>query len=233
MAKTERYLLEEACKYAALAYKDEIEDSIKIESKITSTTAFVIKRRHTDIICFRGTQQVRDWLFNLCAIPVPYAGRLCHSGFVAAHASVWGKIKKHIDFDKPTLICGHSLGGALSEISAAKLHKKHTQLSLVTFGKPNTFFKGFKRPMNLKNQVSVVSGSDLVARIPRLCYGPSVSQSIIFHANNGDDFVNPPSELKRRDFMSAKKEAISDHFMPGYKKRLKKYLAKKSKRVKH
>ena len=166
MAQTERYLLEEACKYAALAYKDEIEDSIKIESRITSTTAFVIKRRHTDIICFRGTQQVRDWLFNLCAIPVPYAGRLCHSGFVAAHASVWGKIKKHIDFDKPTLICGHSLGGALSEISAAKLHKKHTQLSLVTFGKPNTFFKGFKRPMNLKNQVSVVSGSDLVARIP-------------------------------------------------------------------
>ena len=80
--------------------------------------------------------------------------------------------------------------------------------------------------MNLKDQVSVVSGSDLVARIPRLCYGPSVSQSIIFHANNGDDFVDPSSELKRRDFMSAKKEAISDHFMPGYKKRLLKFLSR-------
>ena len=80
--------------------------------------------------------------------------------------------------------------------------------------------------MKLNDQVSVVSGSDLVARIPRLCYGPSVSQSIIFHANNGDDFVDPPSELKRRDFMSAKKEAISDHFMPGYKKRLLKFLSR-------
>ena len=201
MAKAERYVLENACKYAALAYEDEIENAIKIESRLTSTTAFVVKRKHNDIICFRGTQQLRDWLFNLSAIPVPYAGRLCHSGFVAAHASVWGKIKKHIDFDKPTLICGHSLGGALAELSAAKIHKKHTQLSLVTFGKPNTF-------------------------IPRLCYGPSVSQSIIFHANNGDDFVDPSSELKRRDFMSAKKEAISDHFMPGYKKRLLKFLSR-------
>jgi len=83
--------------------------------------------------------------------------------------------------------------------------------------------------MKLKNQVSVVSGSDLVARIPRLCYGPSVSQSIIYHANNGDDFVDPPSELKKRDFMDAKKEAISDHFMPGYKERLDLYLKRKKK----
>tara|TARA_Y100000593_G_scaffold35623_1_gene69542 strand:- start:2885 stop:3571 length:687 start_codon:yes stop_codon:yes gene_type:complete len=227
--KTHSQLLRTACKWADKAYNEENAGAIKIENKWTSTTAYIINQPDLNIIAFRGTQQLRDWLFNLSAIPVPYAGRLCHSGFVAAHASVWGKIKKHIDFDKPTLLCGHSLGGALSEISAAKLHKKHKKLSVITFGKPNTFFKGFKRPMNLKNQVSVVSGSDLVARIPRLCYGPSVSQSIIFHANNGDDFVDPPSELKRRDFMNAKKEAISDHFMPGYKERLNLYLKRKKK----
>jgi hypothetical protein len=209
----ERFLLETGCKYSTLAYNEEVKKGIKIESRLTSTTAYVVKTKTLDIICFRGTQQLGDWLFNISAIPVPYAGRLCHGGFVAAHASVWRKIKKHIDYDKDTLICGHSLGGV-------SLHKKHNRLSLVTFGKPNTFFKGFKRPMNLVRQISLVSGSDVVARIPRLCYGASVSQKMIYFANNGKDIVNPTVEFKKKDFMRNKGEAISDHFMPGYEQRL-------------
>ena len=223
--KVDSHLLETACRWADKAYNETNVTAIKIESRWTSTTAYVVKQPDLNIIAFRGTQQLRDWLFNLSAIPVPYAGRLCHSGFVMAHASVWKKIRKHTDVGKHTLICGHSLGGTLAELTAAKLYKTHKKLSLITFGKPNTFFKGFKRPMDLKNQVSIVSGSDVVARIPRLCYGPSMSQSILYFSNTGDDFINPPVELKKRDFMKAKKEAISDHFMPGYKERLSKFLS--------
>ena len=105
MSNLDRLLLETGCKYANLAYEEEIPKAIKVESKLTSTTAFVMKTEKLDIIAFRGTQQLRDWLFNLSAIPVPYAGRLCHGGFVAAHASIWGKIKKHIDKEKNLLIC--------------------------------------------------------------------------------------------------------------------------------
>lgn len=229
MANEERLLLETGCKYSTLAYETEVKKGIKIESRLTSTTAYVVKTKTLDIVCFRGTQQLGDWLFNISAIPVPYAGRLCHGGFVAAHASVWRKIKKHIDYDKDTLICGHSLGGALAELSAAKLHKKHNRLSLVTFGKPNTFFKGFKRPMNLIKQISLVSGSDVVARIPRLCYGASVSQKMIYFANNGADITNPTSDFKKQDFMSKKGEAISDHFMPGYEERLFHFIERQNK----
>lgn len=228
--KRDPSLLKKACAWAERAYADDNAGSIKIENKLTSTTAYISKQGSINVIAFRGTQELRDWLFNVSAVPVPYAGRLCHAGFVAAHASVWGKIKKHIDFDKETLITGHSLGGALAELSAAKLHKKHRNLSLVTFGKPNTFFKGFKKPMGLKDQVSIVSGSDLVARIPRLLYGPSVSQTIIYFANNGEDFLNPPSQIKQKDFMSAKSQAISDHFMPGYKERLDAYIKSQQKK---
>ena len=131
--KLDPVLLNTACRYANKAYDDEITDSIKIESKLTSTTAYVIKRKTIDVIAFRGTQQVNDWAVNLLCIPVPYAGRLCHGGFVMAHKSVWGRIKKHIHPKKRTLICGHSLGGALAELSSAKLHKKHPNLNLVTF----------------------------------------------------------------------------------------------------
>ena len=211
-------LLNMACSWAMKSYNDENKDSIKIESKLTSTTVYVAKRKSIDIIAFRGTQQGRDWLTDALVVPVPYVGRLCHGGFTTAHASVWGKVKKHLDMKKRTLICGHSLGGALAELSAAKLWKKHPNINLVTFGKPNVFFKGFKRPMKLDNQISCVQGSDMVARIPRLCYGPSRSQTMLYFANSMQDYINPSKEVRKED--RSLKDAISDHFMEGYKERL-------------
>ena len=204
------------------AYKEKNKDAIKIESKWTSTTVYVAKRKSIDIIAFRGTQQGRDWLTDALVVPVPYAGRLCHGGFVAAHASVWKEVEKHIDPKKRTLICGHSLGGALAELSAAKLNGKHDNINLVTFGKPNTFFKGFKKPMTLDTQISCVNGSDAVARIPRLCYGPSKSQDMLYFSNGGVDYINPSKYLRKKD--RGIKDRISDHFMEGYKERLTQFL---------
>jgi predicted lipase len=126
--KLDPVLLSMACSWSMKAYNETNRDATKIESGLTSTTAFVIQRKTIDIIVFRGTQQVGDWAFNLFPVPVPYAGRLCHAGFVAAHASVWDDIEPYIDYNKRTLICGHSLGGALAELSAAKLNGKHDNL---------------------------------------------------------------------------------------------------------
>jgi hypothetical protein len=220
--KLDPVLLNMAVSWAMNAYKENNKDAIKIESKWTSTTVYVAKRKSIDIIAFRGTQQGRDWLTDALVVPVPYAGRLCHGGFVAAHASVWKEVKKHIDPNKRTLICGHSLGGALAELSAAMLNGKHDNINLVTFGKPNTFFKGFKKPMTLDNQISCVNGSDAVARIPRLCYGPSKSQDMLYFSNGGVDYINPSSYLRKKD--RGIKDRISDHFMEGYKERLTQFL---------
>ena len=86
------------------AYNNKNKDAIKIENKFTGATAFVVKRKTIDVIVFRGTQKkVNDILTDMCVVPVPYAGRLCHGGFVAQHASIWGKIKKHLDPKKRTL----------------------------------------------------------------------------------------------------------------------------------
>ena len=220
--KLDPVLLNMAVSWAMNAYKEKNKDAIKIESKWTSTTVYIAKRESIDIIAFRGTQQGRDWLTDALVVPVPYAGRLCHGGFVAAHASVWKEVEKHIDPKKRTLICGHSLGGALAELSAAKLNGKHNNINLVTFGKPNTFFKGFKKPMTLDTQISCVNGSDAVARIPRLCYGPSKSQDMLYFSNGGVDYINPSSYLRKKD--RGIKDRISDHFMEGYKERLTQFL---------
>jgi len=215
--KLDPVLLSMGCRYAGKAYDDKIKDTKKIESSITSTTVFIAKRKSIDVIAFRGSQQKADFFFDGFAVPLPFGGRLCHGGFVLALKSVWDELLPHIDYDKRTLICGHSLGGALAELTALKLHKRHNSLNLVTFGKPNTFFKGFKRPLGLDKQYSVVHGSDMVARIPRLLYGPSCSQQQVYFTNSGELVINPSKKLKREDFLSEPDEAVSDHFMAGYK----------------
>ena len=53
--KLDPVLLNMACSWAMKAYNDENKESIKIESKLTSTTVYVAKRKSIDIIAFRGT----------------------------------------------------------------------------------------------------------------------------------------------------------------------------------
>ena len=224
--KLDPVLLKMASSWSEKAYEDDVKDAIKIENKWTSATAYIAKRKSIDVVAFRGTQQKLDVLTDINVIPVPYAGRLCHGGFVLQHASIWKEIKKHLHPKKRTLFCGHSLGGALAELSAAKMYKKHKNINLVTFGKPNTFFKGFKRPMDLDYQISCVQGSDIVSRIPRLCYGPSVSQTMLYFANNGTNVVNP-GKLFRKVDRGGLKDRISDHMMAGYAERLERYLEAK------
>lgn len=221
--KLDPVLLNMACSWSMKAYNDKNKDAIKIESKWTSTTVYIAKRKSIDIIAFRGTQQGRDWLTDALVVPVPYAGRLCHGGFAMAHRSVWKEVKKHIDPKKRTLICGHSLGGALAELSASMLNGKHDNINLITFGKPNVFFKGFKKPMTLDNQISCVQGSDMVARIPRFCYGPSSSQTMLYFSNTGPDYINPSKDTRVAD-RGDLKDRIADHMMDGYKDRLKEFL---------
>lgn len=221
--KLDPVLLNMACSWSIKAYNDTNRDAIKIENKWSSATAFVVKRKTIDIIVFRGTQEKLDILTDLAAIPVPYVGRLCHAGFSFSHRSIWPEIEKHIDYNKRTLICGHSLGGALAELSAAKIWKKHPNLNLITFGKPNVFFKGFKRPMKLDNQISVVQGSDIVPRVPRFCFGASKSQTMLYFSNSGSNIINPSKYYRDKD-RGGLKDRVSDHFMEGYKKELKEFL---------
>ena len=230
--KLDPVLLNMACSWAMNAYKKRNKvDAIHIESKWTSTTVYVAKRKTIDIIAFRGTQQGRDWLTDALVVPVPYAGRLCHGGFAMAHKSVWKEVKKHIDPKKRTLICGHSLGGALAELSASMLNGKHDNINLITFGKPNVFFKGFKKPMTLDNQISCVQGSDMVARIPRFCYGPSSSQTMLYFSNTGPDYINPSKDARVAD-RGDLKDRIADHMMDGYKERLKLFLDEQERKAK-
>lgn len=63
--------LDTACTYSENAYNDNIVGATKIECERTSTTAFVHRTPHLDIVVFRGTQQLRDWMYNVLSFPDP------------------------------------------------------------------------------------------------------------------------------------------------------------------
>jgi predicted lipase len=204
-----------AAKLSLDAYKDDMVGAIKIENKLTSTVAYVKCTPECDYVVFRGTNSLGDWLFNLSAIPAYYNRRWTHGGFALAHKSVWKRIRRLLTPHKKTVITGHSLGGALAELSAWAC-RDFTDLTMITFGKPRVFLRGSKKQMNHEVQVSYVSGSDVVTRIPKIGYKPDANQDLVYFDNWGQVFFNPPKGYVSNDFGLG--DAISDHSMSSYEK---------------
>lgn len=210
-----RECIERAASYSLQSYSD-IPNCIRIESWWTSTTAFVVIGEKVNYVVFRGTQQPQDWLFNISALPYRYNRRWAHAGFVMAHKSVWKRIRRLLDPNKRTVFCGHSLGAALAELSA-HCCQDFTDLSLVCFGKPNVFLARSKQSMtHLQVQISFVSGSDVVTRIPKLCYRPDKNQTMVYFDNDGRTIINPERDYVKTDFGLG--DSVSDHSMDGYRK---------------
>lgn len=209
-----KQLIKKAAKYALKAYDEDMDGAIKIENSKTSTTAYIIEHARHQYVVFRGTQQARDWIFNLTAFPWRYSGRWVHGGFMMAHRSVWDKISPHLNPDKEIIFVGHSLGAALAELSAHRC-RSLPNVRLITFGKPNVFLRPSKAKMKkLKSQVSFVCGSDMVARIPSIGFCPDAGQTLVYFDNWGKTWIDPPESYVRRDRGIG--DAISDHDMAGY-----------------
>jgi hypothetical protein len=206
--------------YSQLAYDQIIvsKNLIHYKSRLTSAEAFLVRLPTWDILAFKGSQEPLDWIINATALPFPNRAGLCHAGFGLAHWSLWRQIKKDINPFKTLLITGHSLGGACAEISAALLSKHKPAVSMITFGKPNVWVKGHAPDMShLEHQVSVVNGSDIVARIPRKFFGPSESQHMLYFGLDGQDYLNPSKKLLRSEL--SKRHMLKHHSLALYDKR--------------
>lgn len=211
-----------AAKVSKEAYLDD-PGSLIARSKILSATAILEVRTDLNILAFRGSESLTDWMINFTALPVPYHGNFVHAGFALALGAVWDQLRIWFSDrvkSKPLLITGHSLGGAMAELAAVRLaDSEFTDVSLITFGKPNTFLKNSSPRLDyLTHQISVVSGSDLVTRVPRFLYKPSQSQDKIYLANNERDYWNPSRDLMLRDIRLH--DSFSDHSMALYSSRI-------------
>lgn len=121
----------------------QIERKFKFEDiRETNTQFFYFETLEYFLISFRGTKEIVDWATNLNAEMVQFKEGvgIVHAGFYKAFTSVKPIIDTVVmgmNPDKPILICGHSLGGAITNLVAAYLRKLgHSKIMIYTFGSP-------------------------------------------------------------------------------------------------
>jgi triacylglycerol lipase len=160
------------------------------------------------ILVFKGTKEARDWLVNLDAAKTlgPWRSRV-HQGFWRALDSVWSAVsaallameRSRLD---PLWITGHSLGGALATLAAARFTEERRRVHAVwTFGSPRVGDRVFSREFRLRipRAIRFVNNEDLVARVPKFAYR-HVGEKIYFD-RHGRLLVNPSRRETWIDWM--------------------------------
>lgn len=145
----------------------------------TDTQLFIAHNGSAVVMAFRGTEKFKDWLTNagIEFRNTPH-GRV-HKGFDKALDSVWSQITKALEkahqYGQPLWITGHSLGGALAVLAAARLALDIDQSiyksinGLYTFGQPRVGDRAFMNALDDEikpRYFRFVNDNDIVPRVP-------------------------------------------------------------------
>ncbi|MFC7328669.1 lipase family protein [Marinactinospora rubrisoli] len=116
---------------------------------LQDTEAFVAASDRMIVVAFRGTEptELRDWLSDANAPMVPHSsGRgMVHFGFAEALDAIYPQVLDAVTAARTSgqtlWFTGHSLGGALAMLAAARMHFDDPGLladGVYTFGQPRT-----------------------------------------------------------------------------------------------
>ena len=198
---------------------------------------FVAANRDVVIVAFRGTEanDVSDWLTDadFTLVDGPLEGQV-HEGFYDALADVWQVVNHELQLLDPQQrkslwVTGHSLGGALAALAAARWAEAGRHVSgLYTFGQPRTGDAKFRRNFNFAMKASAfrfVNDNDLVTRIPPRALGYSHVGTLKYFTDAGrleGDVSWWQMFLDRwtfhiDGFLDGALEAAQDHSMTGYR----------------
>lgn len=192
---------------------------------------------HDRYLCmvFRGTDERKDWLDNINVFPTKELFGEFHRGFWNATEVIWSDLydkyeEKNRDKKRPLFITGHSLGGAMATIAAARfVHLDKPFISVYTFGQPRAMNRDAARIFNAECKgrfFRFQNNNDLVTRLPARFMGYShvgnalyISEEKKIHQDPGTwfkflDAVDGYAEALKEDGI----DAIDDHNMDRYLK---------------
>lgn len=141
-----------------------------------------------DVLAFRGTETVRDWMVDAYALQVPHkivieepvrfsidAGKI-HAGFSTRWTNIRNNVLKSVtdiypetDKTRTLLITGHSLGGAMAVLASLELVLRGWNVCVVTFGSPKVGDSDFARLIkyNFKEKyLRVENHGDWITQVP-------------------------------------------------------------------
>ena len=124
-----------------------------------------------DYLSFAGSRELVDWIRDADAVLVPapwgYPGKV-HRGFLRASEDVWDDVLEVLPVNDPIYIGGHSFGGAVAVLVAARLAQIGRKVEVVTFGCPKVGSKRFTRAVKVPI-LRVVNWPDPVTWLPFWC----------------------------------------------------------------
>lgn len=183
--------------------------------------AFRVRNQHDCVIACRGTQP-NEWNdiradANAATVLAETAGRV-HRGFKREVDDLWPMLETALmDNEQPVWFCGHSLGGAMATICAARCYLSHIETNpkqLFTFGSPRVGNGRYVSFVKLRHY-RIVNNNDLVARIPPVWLGYRHSGTEIYLDHKGK-IRRLGKAGKRRDrlagFLAALRRGRLDHF---------------------
>ncbi|CCO47918.1 putative Lipase, class 3 [Vibrio nigripulchritudo SOn1] len=206
-----------------------------------SAQAALVEHEKFVSIVFRGTNEIEDWIDNINAFSVKALFGEFHRGFLKSVDDLWLDIEKELEScqseqRKPVFIAGHSLGGAMATITAAKfIHEDKPFISVYTFGQPRALSQDTARLFNVecKNRYfRFHNNNDLVTRVPARLMGYSHVGSYLYITNEGKIHEDVGNWFRFLDhvegaFESVKQkkslDMISDHDMDEYLKHIKNF----------
>jgi hypothetical protein len=132
---------------------------------------FVASCAECILVAFRGTESIGDWLadLNIFSVSRPYG--VVHRGFYGQFLVLSEAIERLIrgQAQRPLVLTGHSLGGALATVAAAEWQDRFPIRCVYTFGQPAVGRGAFSQYMADRfpnNFIRIVNRNDIVPRVP-------------------------------------------------------------------
>lgn len=183
----------------------------------TSTYLYFGQMDNTYIIAYEGSQDLTDWMIDLeISKLIPYKNyptAKVHYGFWQAYTSIRDKLYQSLkQYNIANLfITGHSLGGALSTITALDIAEElgYSNISMINFGSPRVGNSDYVAIFQqyLKDYYRITHGSDPIPRLPPTLLGFS---------HIGNEIYYPNSTLDYQFCQESESEKCEDgnHFLP-------------------
>jgi len=192
-------------KYKKQFVDDDENEHIIIQSGRHSAVAVLSTYDDKVILAFKGSSSLNDWVRNakFRTKPEKNGGRV-HRGFQQALDSIWDDVEAHLSRFNGLKIyyAGHSLGGSLATIAAAR--RPPNMLS--TFGAPRVGNNFFNQTVDREKWFRVVYSLDPVPWMPpknffwlgyeqggRLIF---IDEDGLFHEINEEESTTPEFRFK-------------------------------------
>lgn len=135
------------------------------------TECFMATSDSAVLVAFRGTASVANWLTDLNALSTERPYGTVHRGFLSAFLAVDAQLRQRLaQFpQRPVLLTGHSLGGALATIAAAEWAGQIPISWIYTYGQPAVgkgTFPAFMQQYYGNNFFRFVNNNDIVPQVP-------------------------------------------------------------------